>query len=235
MTKTGKTGNDIGGTKSRLGSMRGALAAATLFCGGIVATDARAGACSNSSYGGADIDCAIILCLVGGFGPSECNPAYRCFWHRLTRTPPKPPIGFCPMGSMEGSGLDDDDRETFEATLKELESFGYPEGAASLRSVRATIYRFTKTCYRGKEQDEQYDCTATYQVNADGSQFRITDIAGHYRGKKIEFIDGFGLHQVVGDAEQKISTPYNCYRQGRGDGEVCSYRTHWQPIARPIQ
>lgn len=235
MAKTWKTGNDFAGTKSRLGFVRGALAATTLFCGGMVITDARAGACSNSSYNGADIDCAIILCLVGGFGPSECNPAYRCFWHRLTRVPPKPPIGFCPMGSMEDREMEDDHPDAFEQMVKELEGFDYPEGATTIRSVKATIYRFTKTCYRGKEQDEQFDCTATYQVNAGGSQFRITDIAGHYRGKKIEFIDGFGAHQVVGDAEQKIVTPYNCYRSGRDDEQRCSYRVNWQSIARRIE
>ena len=207
---------------------------AALLGAGLTPVDGHAGACSDSHYNNTDIDCAIILCLVGGFGPSECNPAARCFWHRLTRTPPKPPIGFCPMGSMENSGLEDDDDEVFELTMKELESFGYPEGATSLRSVHATIYRHTKTCHRGKEQDEAYDCTATFQVKADGSQFRITDINGHFRGKKIEYVDGFGLRQVVGDAEQKIVTPYNCYRQGRGEGEVCSYRTHWQSIARRI-
>ena len=206
-----------------------------LFGSVLASGSAHAGSCSNSSYGGTDIDCAIILCLVGGFGPSECNPAYRCFWHRLTRTPPKPPIGFCPMGSMEDAGLADDDEKVFDLTMRELEKFGYPEGAASLRSVRATLYRYTKTCHRGKEQDEQYDCTATWQVNADGSQFRITDIAGHYRGKKIEYVDGFGTQQVVGDAEQKIVEAYNCYQQGRGERRVCSYRTYWKPIARPIE
>ena len=212
-----------------------ALATGVFFSAGLVSTDAKAGACGNSQYGGTDIDCAIILCLVGGFGPSECNAAYGCFWHRLTRVPPKPPIGFCPMGSMEESDYEDDDREVFELTRKELESFGYPEGAASLRSVHATLYRFTTTCYRGAQQDESYDCTATYQVRADGSKFRSIDITGHFRGKKIEYVDGFGVRQVVGDAEQKIITPYNCRRQGRDDGHVCSYRIEWKPIARRIQ
>ena len=211
------------------------LLSSALICAGLVSTEARAGSCSNSQYGGTDIDCAIILCLVGGFGPSECNPAARCFWDRITSRPPKPPIGFCPMGSMENAGFEDDDSEVFERTMKELESFGYPEGATSLRSVRATLYRHTKTCHRGKEQDESFDCTATYQVNADGSRFRITEIAGHYRGRKIEYVDGFGVRQVVGDAEQKIVKAYNCYRQGRGEGRVCSYRTYWKPIARRLE
>ena len=212
-----------------------ALAASALFCLGLAPTDAQAGSCSNSQYNGTDIDCAIILCLVGGFGPSECKPAYGCFWHRLTRLPPKPPVGFCPMGSMEISSYEDDDSDVFALTMKELEGFGYPEGAASLRSVRAILYRYTKTCHRGQQQDEAYDCTATYQVTADGSRFRSLDINGHFRGKKIEYVDGFGIRQVVGDAEQKIVTPYNCYRQGGGDGEVCSYRTSWQSIARRIE
>jgi len=187
--------------------------AAGVFCGfGLVSTNAKAGACSSGHYNGTDIDCAIILCLVGGFGPSECNAAYGCFWHRLTRVPPKPPIGFCPMGSMENSEYEDDDRDVFELTMKELESFDFPEGAESLRSVHATLYRFTKT-----------------------SRFRSIDITGHFRGKKIEYVDGFGVRQVVGDAEQKITTPYNCYQKGQGEGRACSYRTDWKPIARRIQ
>ena len=63
------------------------------------------------------------------------------------------------MGSMEDADFEDDDSEVFERTVKELDSFGYPEGATSLRSVRATLYRHTKTCHRGKEQDESFDCT----------------------------------------------------------------------------
>ena len=208
--------------------------AVALFSVGLHSTSAEAGSCSDSQYNGTDIDCAIILCLVGGFGPSECKPAYSCFWHRLTRVPPKPPIGFCPMGSIENSHYKDDDGGVFALTMKELERFGYPEGAASLRSVHATLYRFTKTCHHGGEEGDAYDCTATYQVRADGSKFRRTDIKGHFRGKKIEYVDGFGVRQVVGDAEQKIVTRYNCYQQGGGDGETCSYRTHWQPIARRI-
>jgi len=219
-------------------SVRGAtiaIATGVFLSVGGVSTNAEASSCSSSHYGGTDIDCAIILCLVGGFGPSECNAAYGCFWHRLTRVPPKPPIGFCPMGSMEDSDFEDDDRDVFARTLIELESFDYPEGAVSLRSVQATIYRFTKTCFRSKDQEDPYDCTAIYQVNADGSQFRMATINGHFRGKKIEYLDGFGVHQVVGDAEQKIVTAYNCYRQGRDEDQTCSYRTHWEPIARRIE
>ena len=74
------------------------------------------------------------------------------------------------------------------------------------------------TCSRGGRDGENYDCTATYFVNADGSEFRRSNIEGHYRGKKIEYVDGFGVSQVVGDAEQKVSVPYNCHRQGRGKG-----------------
>lgn len=207
---------------------------AAIFSLGIGSSSARAGACSDSHYGGTDVDCAIILCLVGGFGPSECKPAFGCFWHRLTRIPPKPPIGFCPMGSMTNSNFEDDDKAVFERTMNELESFGYPEGATSLRSVRATLYRSTKTCARGPRGEDPYDCTAIYRVNADGSEFQRTDIEGHFRGKKIEYVDGFGAQQTIGDAERKVSIPYNCSRQGRDEGVVCSYRTHWVPIARRI-
>ena len=221
------------GNSAKRMAIRASLLGA-LFCIGLGSSGAQAGACSDSQYGGTDVDCAIILCLVGGFGPSECKPAYQCFWHRLTRVPPKPPIGFCPMGSMQNANFADDDEAVFEQTMKEIESFGYPEGATSLRSVRATLYRSTRTCSRGARGEDQYPCTYTYQVNADGSKFRRADITGHFRGKKIEYIDGLGVHQTIGDAEQKVSIPYNCSRQGRDDGVVCSYRTHWVSIARRI-
>jgi len=208
---------------------------AALMASGISSGSAVAGSCSNSQYGGTDIDCAIILCLVAGFGPSECKPAYSCFWHRLTRVPPKPPIGFCPMGSMTNLTLADDGKDVLKRTLRELESFNYPEGADSIRSVSATIYRSTSTCSRGGKDGESYPCTATYFVNADGSKFRRSNIEGHFRGKKIEYVDGFGVERIVGDAEQKVSVPYNCYTQGQGDGRVCSYRSFWKPIARPIE
>ena len=221
------------GNRAKRKTMRASLLGA-LLCTGLGSPDAQAGACSDSQYGGTDVDCAIILCLVGGFGPSECKPAYQCFWHRLTRVPPKPPIGFCPMGSMENANFADDDEAVFEQTMKELENFGYPEGAISLRSVHATLYRSTGTCTRGPEGENPYDCTSIFRVNADGSGFQRTDIEGHYRGKKIEYVDGFGVRQVVGDAERKVTIPYNCSRPGRENEVVCSYRTRWISIARRI-
>ena len=72
------------GNRAKRKTMRASLLGA-LLCTGLGSPDAQAGACSDSQYGGTDVDCAIILCLVGGFGPSECKPAYQCFWHRLTR------------------------------------------------------------------------------------------------------------------------------------------------------
>ncbi|TPW27072.1 hypothetical protein FJU08_20910 [Martelella alba] len=43
-----------------------------------------------------DLDCAVILCLAGGF-PEGCDKAYVYMLDRITHIPPKPPFGFCAM------------------------------------------------------------------------------------------------------------------------------------------
>lgn len=48
-----------------------------------------------------DIDCAVILCLAAGFGPSECRPALNYMLDRISPPRPKPPFGFCPMSNGE--------------------------------------------------------------------------------------------------------------------------------------
>lgn len=43
-----------------------------------------------------DIDCAIMLCMAGGFPPSAvCARAYRTMIRRITPWPSRPPFGIC--------------------------------------------------------------------------------------------------------------------------------------------
>lgn len=56
-----------------------------------------------------DIDCAIILCMAGGFPSSaECAHAYRTMIRRVTPWPILPPVGICTYASppLNGSGPD---------------------------------------------------------------------------------------------------------------------------------
>lgn len=50
----------------------------------------------------ADIDCKVILCLAGGF-PSGCEDAFSYMIDRISPPRPKPPFGFCPMQSADGT------------------------------------------------------------------------------------------------------------------------------------
>lgn len=55
-----------------------------------------------------DIDCAILLCMAGGFPPSDvCGRAYRTMIQRITPWPSTPPIEVCPLApapSDQGGG-----------------------------------------------------------------------------------------------------------------------------------
>ena len=48
-----------------------------------------------------DIDCAIMLCMAGGFPPSAvCARAYRTMIRRITPWPSRPPFGICTFASV---------------------------------------------------------------------------------------------------------------------------------------
>ena len=57
-----------------------------------------------------DMDCAVILCLAGGFPGAECLPPFQYMMARLTRIPPLPPFGPCtfegPTGAIDTLPLD---------------------------------------------------------------------------------------------------------------------------------
>ena len=62
-----------------------------------------------------DLDCAVILCLAGGF-PLGCAAAFDHMIDRLTHIPPKSPFGFCSMS--DGSKYTD-----YDAPYRRLSSF----------------------------------------------------------------------------------------------------------------
>lgn len=52
-----------------------------------------------------DMDCAIILCMAGGFPPSDvCAAAYATMIRRITPWPVRPPFGICSYTAMPVAG-----------------------------------------------------------------------------------------------------------------------------------
>jgi len=149
-----------------------------------------------------DLDCAVILCLAGGF-PTGCGAAYSYMIDRITSTPPKPPFGFCAMGSLADVDFpDNEDPEAFEAMMREIDE---PGVIASLRSARAEVYRYHSMCSRGR--DDQYRCTNTIALNGDGSELFWGSIEGWRRGKRVTFQDFEGARHAIGDAEEYRNRP----------------------------
>jgi len=174
-----------------------------------------------------DLDCAVILCLAGGF-PTGCGAAYSYMIDRITSTPPKPPFGFCAMGSLADVDFpDNEDPEAFEAMMREIDE---PGVIASLRSARAEVYRYHSMCSRGR--DDQYRCTNTIALNGDGSELFWGSIEGWRRGKRVTFQDFEGARHAIGDAEEYQVVRETCYN---GRDRNCTYEYDWVPISTPVE
>ena len=59
------------------------------------------GSCSPQQVRAYDIDCAIMLCMAGGFPPSAvCARAYRTMIQRIMPWPSLPPFGVCTFAAI---------------------------------------------------------------------------------------------------------------------------------------
>ncbi len=94
-----------------------------------------------------DFDCAIMLCMAGGFPPSAvCARAYRTMIHRITPWPSRPPFGIC----------------TFAAVPVEL---GRPGGEGEVNTAlpeyewlnRTHVIWFTGRSYTPRDDPRQWD------------------------------------------------------------------------------
>lgn len=187
----------------------------------ITPTTAQANVCSASHYNNTDIDCAIILCLAGGFSPSECGAAASCAFWRIAQIPPKPMVGIC-SAITPNVNLRDDDPAAPAATIDALRASGSDEVADSLQSVNAILYQYTTQCNRGR--DNTYDCTYRYAVNGDGSDFKRGFVEGNHRGYRVNFTDFEGNQRTIGTSESQQREVIAC---GGRNGDNCSYRTYW--------
>lgn len=185
---------------------------------------------------GYDIDCAVILCLAGGF-PTGCGAAYSYMIRRITSTPPKPPFGFCAMGDLSDVDFpDNDDPRAHEAMIDVIDD---PGVARTLRSVRAEVARGHHMCQSGGEDGQEYRCTSMIELNGDGSNLfmgqRGYPGAGFWRrGKRVTFVDFEGNPRSMGDAEHYQVVGQECgYSGGRDGGYRCIPTFDWVEIAWP--
>ena len=164
-----------------------------------------------------DIDCKIILCLPAGF-PSGCGDAFSTFIDRITSVPPRPPIGFCPMGSIRDVEMHDSHPERLDVMNDVIDQEAME---ATLRSVRVDYFASRQTCCSGRECDSEYPCTFTYRINGDGSGFRHQTIYGHHTGSKVQYDDLTGRSCIAGNSRSWVPPRQECSYWGRDEDTFC--------------
>ena len=179
-----------------------------------IATMSSASRAQGDSY---DIDCKIILCLPAGF-PSGCADALETFIDRITSVPPKPPIGFCAMGSPRDMEMHDTHPERLDVM------FGVIDEATmerTLRSVKVEYHHSQRTCCRGAECDEEYPCTHTWYIDGDGGNFHGRTLEGHHTGSKVFYTDLQGKACIAGNSRSWVPPREECHSWGRDEETVC--------------
>jgi hypothetical protein len=79
--------------------------------------------------GSYDLDCAVILCMAGGWpGVAECEGAYSYMIDRITDIPPRPPFGICSMA--DGSGYEAYDLDYVIGSRGARNSYTCPAGTS---------------------------------------------------------------------------------------------------------
>ncbi|PZQ46076.1 MAG: hypothetical protein DI556_21195 [Rhodovulum sulfidophilum] len=92
----------------------------------LLAIAPKPAAAQDGSY---DIDCAVILCMAGGFpAVEECGRAYGYMIDRITDIPPKPPFGVCSMA--DGSDYDGYDLDYRIGSRQARNAYSCPGGTA---------------------------------------------------------------------------------------------------------
>ena len=187
-----------------------------------------------------DMDCAVILCLAGGFPPG-CEAAYSYMISRITAKPPKPPFGFCAMGG-PGDPTDADypdnplpgqkGNDSSEAVRATIDSIKDDDVRNTLESVRAEVSRGHGHCNQG---DNEYLCTNMIELDGDGGNLFMGRRGSPYsdywrRGKRVTFEDFQGIPRSIGDAEHYNKVGETCPSWG---GDPCTPIYQWQTIAVP--
>ena len=187
----------------------------------LAATTANTAATAAEDY---DMDCKIILCLAGGF-PEGCGDAYQAMMTRIMAFPPKPPFGFCPMGSLADIT---DASPTDEQQAAMIQAMDDPALTAMMRSIKVEAsYGAPTYCTL---HDESAPCTPTVAMNGDGSGFRKFTKPGSYRGARVTYTDALGAEHATGNYETLTQVGANCRRDREGD-QICDPVYGWVPLA----
>jgi hypothetical protein len=115
----------------------------------IAAGPALLPAAAQAQEGDYDIDCAVILCMAGGF-PSGCGRAWDYMIDRITDTPPKPPYGVCTQS--DGTEYTGAHVDWGYLSPTNRAAFVCPEGKSLYHSVSHEDHgrdRVTAFCYSG--------------------------------------------------------------------------------------
>jgi hypothetical protein len=145
-----------------------------------------------------DIDCAIMLCMAGGFPPSAvCARAYRTMIRRITPWPSRPPFGIC----------------TFAAVPVEL---GGPGGEGEVDTNlpeyewlnRTHVIWFTGRSYTPRDDPRQWD----WSIRSCDRENRTCRYIARVYGSRIRWPSSF-----VSESGQTILLPV-----GRGFGNFYS-------------
>lgn len=185
------------------------------------------GVAGGASAGAYPIDCAILLCMAGGFPASaECSAAKAEVIRRITPWPVEPPLQLwrCPMGiSPEAAAL-------AGVALPQLGSDGLtPEVRAYRDGIEIFHIRFTRTYDRETGDEWLYDRTQVGDYSRDGS----------FAWRRGSFARGpEWLAEAVGGSRVPIS---ECVREDREGGcqryEIVRYENRgpaFMPVLRGV-
>ncbi len=111
-----------------------------------------------------DVDCAVILCMAGGWpAASECAGAYSYMIDRITDIPPKPPFGFCAMA--DGTVYESYDLDYEIGSRQARSAYSCPEGGTLYFAFTDKWNSVRAFCY----------ASAREAINADGLCHKVYD------------------------------------------------------------
>lgn len=138
-----------------------------------------------------DMDCAVILCMAGGF-PAGCTAPWNYMIDRITSTPPKSPFGTCLQD--DGTAYNGADVDWSFLSPTNAEAFVCPEGSSLYHSVsesdhgRTTVTAF---CYTGTRTiGSRDDRTTVYLGKTAPEQKNFQTRITLERGTEDEFTPG---------------------------------------------
>jgi len=141
-----------------------------------------------------DIDCAIMLCMAGGFPPSAvCARAYRTMIRRITPWPSLPPFGICTYASVPVSLGGPGGEGELDTSLPEYEWLN-----------RTHVIWFTGRSYEPRDDPRQWD----WSIRSCDRENRTCRYIQRVYGSHVPWPETF-----VSEGGQAISMPL-----GRGFG-----------------